>query len=193
MRNYYLEIGRIVRFKTTFKPNDTFSGEIVSMKINVFNPLNTFYLVDVKGYGIFSVYLFQVIPDGYDFCFRDIEEYKISSNKQIKLSSLFSSIESMKKIDDSENFLNLAYFDIETISDNGPMLSRGKCYFMCNNNIAIGEIESIILNINQNPIEGKFQIVETYYYLKDEEEVFNKVYFSKEEFLDEINNLKELY
>ena len=55
-----LPIGQKIRFKTT-KSNHLFQGEIVGMEAND-NPLHKFYSVDVKGYGICNIYIYQIIP-----------------------------------------------------------------------------------------------------------------------------------
>lgn len=174
MKNYYLPIGRTVRFKN----RDTLiSGKISEIQFNVFNPLNNIYLIRDENNRTGQVMLKDIISNEAD------EPYIPES--------LLTKIGKMEEI----YIEKMMSFDIENIIFNFGLkeLKLGQCYFL-KDYIQIGEVKSIIFVTKENPSCNIFNTLQFGYYVQnsDGEELFlPNVYFSKAEIVKELAKINK--
>ena len=175
MKNYYLPIGRTVRFKIR---DNLISGKISEIQFDVFNPLNNIYLIRDENNRTAQMMLKDIISNETD------EPYMPKP--------LLTRIEKMEEIYFGTEMMS---FDIENITfDFGSKkLKLGQCYFL-KDYIQIGEVKAIIFITKENPSCNIFNTSQFGYYVEnsDGEELFlPNVYFSKAEIVKELAKINK--
>lgn len=179
MKNYYLPIGKKVRFKIKDK---IVSGEIIEIRFEVFNPLKNIYLIKDDDKVTYQMSIEHIISNETD------EPYIPKP--------LLSRIEKMEEIYFGTELMS---FDIENVLfDFGcKELKLGQCYFL-KDYIQIGKVKSIIVITKENP---KSNLLKTFinalqfgYYVensKGEELFLQNVYFTKAEIVKELAKINK--